>query len=99
MHRGVSIQVRLGSTRLQGKALLPLCGLAIIQHVMRCLSRVPADVRALVTERQARRPSGPSPTKKDSPFLWVLRRMSFTAAHRCPGARCRRGDTATGQLR
>jgi len=48
---GIFIQVRLGSTRLPGKALLPLPGGTVIQHVMRALAGVPADVRALVTEK------------------------------------------------
>jgi len=50
MTLGVFIQVRLGSTRLPAKALLPLSGGTIIQHVMRSMSLVPADVHALVTE-------------------------------------------------
>jgi spore coat polysaccharide biosynthesis protein SpsF len=47
---GIFIQVRLGSTRLPAKALLPLPGGCIIQHVMRSLQSVPADVRALLTD-------------------------------------------------
>ncbi len=50
MRLAIFIQVRLGSTRLAGKALLPLPGGTVIQHVMRSLAMVPADVRALVTE-------------------------------------------------
>lgn len=50
MRVGIFVQVRLGSTRLPGKALLPLRGGNVIQHVMRSLAAVPADVRALVTE-------------------------------------------------
>jgi len=50
---GILIQVRLGSTRLPGKALLPLPGGTVIQHVMRSLGGVPADVRALVTEARS----------------------------------------------
>ncbi len=50
MSLGVFIQVRLGSTRLPSKALLPLPGGTIIQHVMRSMSLVPCDTRALVTE-------------------------------------------------
>ncbi len=53
MSLGIFIQVRLGSTRLPGKALLPLTGGTIIQHVMRSMARVPADVRALVTETRS----------------------------------------------
>ncbi len=50
MGLGIFIQVRLGSTRLAGKALLPLPGGSVIQHVMRSLAAVPAEVHALVTE-------------------------------------------------
>ncbi len=50
MRTGIFIQVRIGSTRLPSKALLPLAGANVIQHVMRSLAEVPADVHALVTE-------------------------------------------------
>jgi len=50
MRTGVFVQVRLGSTRLPGKALLPLAGATVIQHVMRALIGVPADVHALLTD-------------------------------------------------
>ncbi len=53
MSLGIFIQVRLGSTRLPGKALLPLPGGTVIQHVMRSMARVPAEVRALVTEERS----------------------------------------------
>ncbi len=51
MRTGIFIQVRLGSTRLPRKALLPLPGGNIIQHVMRSLALVPADQRALLTDK------------------------------------------------
>jgi spore coat polysaccharide biosynthesis protein SpsF len=47
---GIFVQVRLGSTRLPSKALLPLPGGCLIQHVMRSLAAVPAAVRALLTD-------------------------------------------------
>lgn len=50
MSTGIFIQVRLGSTRLPRKALLPLTAGNVIQHVMRALARVPAEVRALLTD-------------------------------------------------
>lgn len=50
MRAGIFVQVRLGSTRLPGKALLPLPGGTVIQHVMRSLKGVAADVHALLTE-------------------------------------------------
>ena len=53
MRTGVFVQVRLGSTRLPRKAILPLPGGSVIQHVMRSLLAVPADVRALLTDEQS----------------------------------------------
>ncbi len=50
MRTGVFVQVRLGSTRLPEKALLPLPGGSLIQHVMRALAPVAADVHALLTD-------------------------------------------------
>lgn len=59
MRTGIFIQVRIGSTRLPSKALLPLAGANVIQHVMRSLAEVPADVRALVTEAASVAPLAP----------------------------------------
>ncbi len=50
------MQVRLGSTRLPGKALLPLGGSTIIGLAMSALRRVPADVHALLTDRASAEP-------------------------------------------
>lgn len=50
MRTGIFVQVRLGSTRLPQKAVLPLPGGNIIQHVMRSLAGVPAEARALLTD-------------------------------------------------
>jgi spore coat polysaccharide biosynthesis protein SpsF len=47
---GVFIQVRLGSTRLPAKAVLPLAGATVIQHVMRAVRQVGAEVHALLTD-------------------------------------------------
>jgi spore coat polysaccharide biosynthesis protein SpsF len=47
---GVFLQARLGSTRLPGKALLPLGGTTVLQLCLRALSRVEAGVHALLTE-------------------------------------------------
>jgi spore coat polysaccharide biosynthesis protein SpsF len=46
----VFIQVRLGSTRLPSKALLPFAGSTVISHVMKALHTVPAEIYALVTD-------------------------------------------------
>lgn len=47
---GVFLQVRIDSTRLHGKALLPLEDYSVIEHAMRNLKVVNADVFALLTE-------------------------------------------------
>ena len=47
---GVFLQVRIDSTRLPGKALLPLEDYMVIEHAMRNLKVVNADVFALLTE-------------------------------------------------
>ncbi len=47
---GVFLQVRIDSTRLPGKALLPLEDYSVIEHAMRNLKVVNADVFALLTE-------------------------------------------------
>jgi len=47
---GVLVQVRLGSTRLASKALLPVPGASVIQHVMRACAAIPAEVHALLTD-------------------------------------------------
>lgn len=44
------LQVRLGSTRLPGKALLPLAGRTVVEHAMAALGNVPAELYALLTE-------------------------------------------------
>jgi spore coat polysaccharide biosynthesis protein SpsF len=49
----VFVQVRLGSVRLPAKALIPLVNGCIIQHVMRSLKAVPAEVKALLTDRNS----------------------------------------------
>jgi spore coat polysaccharide biosynthesis protein SpsF len=53
MRTGIFVQVRLASTRLPRKALLPLAGSTVIGHVMRAMERVPAEVRALLTDPES----------------------------------------------
>jgi len=50
---GVFLQVRLDSTRLPQKALLPLSGKPVVELAMEALKKVPADVYALVTDRDS----------------------------------------------
>ncbi len=47
---GVFVQVRLGSIRLPGKALLEIEDRPAIEHAMRSLRRLPASVHALLTD-------------------------------------------------
>jgi spore coat polysaccharide biosynthesis protein SpsF (cytidylyltransferase family)/spore coat polysaccharide biosynthesis predicted glycosyltransferase SpsG/2-polyprenyl-3-methyl-5-hydroxy-6-metoxy-1,4-benzoquinol methylase len=48
---GLFLQVRLNSSRMPGKALLPLCGKPLIQRVMERMTFLPADLRVLVTTK------------------------------------------------
>jgi spore coat polysaccharide biosynthesis protein SpsF len=50
MATGVFVQVRLGSTRLPGKAMLELSRGCVIQHVMRSVRGIGAEVNALLTD-------------------------------------------------
>jgi spore coat polysaccharide biosynthesis protein SpsF len=50
MSLGIFMQVRLGSTRLPNKAVLPIQGISLVRHAMRALRGVPADVLALLTD-------------------------------------------------
>jgi len=52
---GVVVQVRLGSTRLARKALLPLGGATMTDQVLARLSLVPAAVHALATDEASAR--------------------------------------------
>ena len=50
---GIFLQVRLKSTRLYRKALLPLINGNVIQHAMRALKEVRAHVYALLTDKES----------------------------------------------
>ncbi|MBA7624666.1 hypothetical protein ES703_32077 [subsurface metagenome] len=50
---GIFLQVRLDSRRLPRKALLPLPGGNVIQHAMRALKLIKADIHALLTDGQS----------------------------------------------
>ena len=50
---GIFLQVRIASSRLNGKALLPLAGKPVIVHAMEALSTVPADSRWILTDEQS----------------------------------------------
>ena len=46
----VFLQARIDSTRLPGKALLPLAGRTVIDHVMEALREIRADIHVLLTD-------------------------------------------------
>ncbi len=49
----VFLQVRLASTRLPGKALLPLANKPVIAHAMNALASLPVVVRAVLTDESS----------------------------------------------
>lgn len=51
----IFLQVRLDSSRLPGKALLPILGKPIVTYAMEALGKIPAEARVLVTEEGSRR--------------------------------------------
>jgi len=53
MKTGVLLQTRIGSTRLPGKALLPLAGRTVLEHVLEALKSVEVDVHAIVTDKDS----------------------------------------------
>lgn len=53
MRVGCFLQVRLHSQRLPHKALLPLKGASVLEHTLRALGRIPADVHALLTDERS----------------------------------------------
>jgi len=56
-HTAIILQVRVASTRLPGKLLLPLCGRSIFEHILVRLgrARVPASIIVATTEDSAPR--------------------------------------------
>ncbi len=54
MRAAVFLQARVESTRLPGKALLPLSGGTVLAHVMRALRQVPVDLHVLLTDSSGR---------------------------------------------
>lgn len=53
MSTAVFLQVRLNSSRLSRKALLPLGDMTVIEHAMAALSQVDVKVHALLTDRKS----------------------------------------------
>lgn len=52
---GVFLQVRIDSSRLPGKALLPLSGKTVIEHAMLSLKKIDAGMYALLTDQASTR--------------------------------------------
>jgi len=50
---GIFIQVRLGSSRLPGKALLSLGDMTVLDHALRNLAAVEGDVHAVLTDQSS----------------------------------------------
>lgn len=81
---GILVQVRVGSTRLPGKALLEIAGLSITRHAMRALKLVAADVRALLTDEASAAALAPQAEAEGfqlfvGPAEDVLRRYAMAA--------------------
>jgi spore coat polysaccharide biosynthesis protein SpsF len=53
MSTAVFLQVRLNSSRLSRKALLPLGDMTVIEHAMAALSQINVQVRALLTDSKS----------------------------------------------
>ena len=49
----VGLQVRLDSNRLPKKALLPLGGKPVVEHVLEALREIPAGAHALLTDEES----------------------------------------------
>ncbi len=83
---GVFIQIRLDSSRLPEKALLPLGDMTVSEHAFRSLGNVPADVYALLTDKASAPQLAPLAEKWGfDTFIGarddVLSRFSRAAAH------------------
>jgi spore coat polysaccharide biosynthesis protein SpsF len=66
---GLVLQARLDSSRLPGKALLPLGGRPLIFRVMEALGRLPADVRILASPEDCAASFGPLAEEAGFSFL------------------------------
>jgi len=75
----------MGSTRLPGKALLPLGGRTIVDQAMARLALVPADVRVLATDEASERELAPSAERNG--FDLVVGPAEDVLARYCMAAR------------
>jgi spore coat polysaccharide biosynthesis protein SpsF len=65
----VVLQARMGSTRLPGKALLPLGGSTVLEQAMARLSLVPADARVLATDEASAAALAPAAARRGYELL------------------------------
>lgn len=66
---GLVVQVRLGSTRLPGKALLPLGGATMTDQVLARLALVPSAVHVLATDEASAEALGPVAARRGFELL------------------------------
>lgn len=65
----VVLQARMGSTRLPGKALLPLGGSSLLEQAMARLALVAADLRVLATDEASARSLAPAAERRGFELL------------------------------
>jgi spore coat polysaccharide biosynthesis protein SpsF len=65
----IVLQARLGSTRLPGKALLPLGGSTLVEQAMSRLALVSADLRVLATDEASARALSPAAERRGFQLL------------------------------
>jgi spore coat polysaccharide biosynthesis protein SpsF len=81
----IVLQARMGSTRLPGKALLPLGGRTVVDQAMARLSLVPADARVLATDEASERALAPAAERNG--FELVVGPAEDVLARYCIAAR------------
>lgn len=65
----VVLQARMGSTRLPGKALLPLGGSTLVEQAMARLALVPAEARVLATDESSASALAPAAERRGFALL------------------------------
>jgi spore coat polysaccharide biosynthesis protein SpsF len=86
----IVLQARIGSTRLPGKALLPLGGRTMVDQAMARLSLVSADARVLATDEASARSLAPAAERNG--FELVVGPAEDVLARYCIAAREARAD-------
>jgi len=85
MRTAIVLQARMGSTRLSGKALLPLGGRSLVDQAMARLNLVPADARVLATDAASE--SALRPAAERNGFELVVGPAEDVLARYCIAAR------------